>query len=230
MRFLTLIPDSAMKGAPGCRIYLIRHGETANAGRVCFNGHFDVGLSPRGTRQLEELGESFRDIPLSAVYSSDLQRTRLSAAPIARPHGLSPIPCPELRELSFGDWEGLSIEEVEKRYPGQLEKRLSDIENFSVTGGETFEQLRARVTPKFEDIVARHAQGNLVIVAHGGVNRVILAHLLDIPVKHFFRIQQDYGGVNIIQYYETGPVVELIGGGPLSISATAPSIRKTPLQ
>jgi len=219
-----------MKGAPGCRIYLIRHGETANAGRVCFNGHFDVGLSPRGARQLEELGEAFRGVPLAAVYSSDLERARLSAAPIARPHGLSPIPCPELRELSFGVWEGLSLEEVERLYPGQLEKRLSDIENFSVSGGETFEQLRARVTPKFEDIVARHARGNLAIVAHGGVNRVILAHLLGIPAKHLFRIQQDFGGVNIIQYYEPGPVVELIGGGPQSILAPTPAARKLPIQ
>jgi alpha-ribazole phosphatase len=219
-----------MKGAAGCRIYLIRHGETANAGKVCFNGHFDVGLSPEGTAQFEALGQAFKGLRLEAIYTSDLARTRLSAALIAAPHGLIPIAFAEFKELSFGAWEGLSIAEVERLYPGQLEERMRDIENFSVTGGETFEQLRARVVPTFNDIVARHPQGNLVIVAHGGVNRVILAHLLHIPVKHYFRIQQDYGGVNIIQYYETGPVVEVIGGGPFSIRATAPAAKKIPLQ
>jgi len=219
-----------MQGKAGTRIYLIRHGETANAGQVCFNGHFDIGLSPTGEAQFEALGEAFRGIPLAAVYSSDLSRTRQSAAPIARAHGLKPIPCPELRELSFGDWEGRSIEEVERNYPGQLTRRLQDIENFSATGGETFADLSARVLPKFEAIVASHPEDTLAIVAHGGVNRVIIAHLLGMPAKHYFRIQQNYGGVNIIQYYEAGPVLELIGGGPEALGGARPASRKISLQ
>lgn len=219
-----------MKGKPACRIYLIRHGETANAGQVCFNGHFDVGLSDRGKEQFRQIAEALKEMPVRSVYCSDLQRTQGCARLIAEPHGLTPKACPELRELSFGLWEGLSVAEVNRKYPGQLKNRLENIETFQVEGGETFHQLSERVIPRFEEIVARHPGEEIVIVAHGGVNRVILGHLLAIPVKNIFRIHQDYAAVNVIQYYEDNPVVELIGGSGRFIPAAAVPDKKIAIQ
>ena len=102
-----------MKAKPTRRVYLLRHGETANAEQVCLNGHFDVDVSPRGTTQFEKLSSAFRATPLKAVYSSDLRRTQAGAALIAQPHELKPIASRELRELSFGSWEGLRVEEID---------------------------------------------------------------------------------------------------------------------
>lgn len=202
-----------MKGPSSCRIYLLRHGETANAGKVCFNGHYDVDLSDHGKTQFRQISDALKGIALAGVYSSDLRRTLDCARIIGDPHGIDPVACPEMRELSFGLWEGMSVEEVQKKYPGQLEERLKKITTFVVEGGETFPQLEQRVLPKFSDIVQRHPEGNIVIVSHGGVNRVILGHLLGIPIDNIFRIHQDYAAVNIVQFYKEGdPVVELMGG------------------
>ncbi len=217
-----------MQGKPGLRIYLFRHGETDNAGKVCFNGHHDVDLSPEGRAQFERLAERFRALPIHSVYSSDLKRTRIGAELIAKPHGLTPAAYPELRELCFGAWEGMSVEEVNEKYPGQLAERLKNIAAFSVEGGENFFQLSERVIPRYEDIVARHKDGQIVIVAHGGVNRVILAYILGIPVKNLFRIQQEYGTLNIIQYYDGIPVAELIAGNAGALPA--PAARKIAIQ
>ncbi|HCG72450.1 MAG TPA: phosphoglycerate mutase, partial [Nitrospina sp.] len=91
-----------MKGKPTCRILLFRHGETANSKEVCFNGHYDVGLSKRGQKQFQHWTKILKQESFKAVYSSDLQRTRNSAQFIGQQYGLEPVSYSELRELSFG--------------------------------------------------------------------------------------------------------------------------------
>ena len=201
-----------MNEKPSCRVYLFRHGETANSKEVCFNGHFDVWLSAKGKDQFREWAQILKDEPFKAIYSSDLKRTRNGAQLLGEPHQLEPLTYPELRELCFGEWEGLSVTEVEKNFPEQLDERMKDIEGFHVAGGETFEELRQRVIPRFEKIIAKHPDEQIALVCHGGVNRVILSHLLEVPIKRIFRMKQDYAALNIIQYYGDEPVVELLGG------------------
>lgn len=195
-----------------CTVYLLRHGEVANAHRVCLNGHFDVELSETGRRQARQLADAFSRLPVSAVYCSDLQRTIEGARLLAEPHRLTPSACPELRELSFGRWEGLSVKELAEQHPGVLEQRFLHPETFRADGGESFQELHDRVVPKFRDIVEQHLGGLIVILAHGGVNRAILGHLLGFPLSNLFRISQDYAAVNRIQYRPGLPVVDFING------------------
>lgn len=204
-----------MKGKPRCRIFLFRHGETANAKEVCFNGHFDVGLSERGQKQFLHWADILKQENFKAVYSSDLQRARNSAQCIAKAHGLSLVSFPELRELSFGTWEGMSVSEVEAAFPGEMKERMRNIAAFQAENGETYPQLQARVIPRYEEIVARHSNDQIAMVCHGGVNRVILGHLLGIPIDKIFRVHQGYAALNIIQYYDKEPVVEYIGNAEL---------------
>ena len=220
-----------MNGKTASRIYLIRHGETANAGEVCFNGHFDVDLSDEGRKQSLLIAKALRNLPIKAVYSSDLKRTQIGAKLIAHEHNLKHIPCKELRELAFGDWEGLSVSEVNRKYPDKLKERLKNIELFRVEGGESFFQLKDRVIPKFRDILADHPSDNIVIFCHGGVIRTILAHILGIPLKNLFRINQPYASVNILQYYEEGdPVVDLMAGTHDNIDPFNSSEKKLSIQ
>lgn len=202
----------AFKGHPGCRVYLMRHGETANAHQICMNGHFDVALSDTGMEQSRQLAQALQNQPLRAVYSSDLQRTYQGARLIAEPHGLEPVTYPELRELSFGEWEGKSIEELSELFPGEMNKRLKQTELFRADGGETFQELHDRVIPKFMEITSRHPNDAIALVCHGGINRTIIAHLLGIPIANLFRTSQHFAAVNIIQFYEDQTLVELLNG------------------
>ena len=220
-----------MNGKRACRIYLIRHGETTNAGEVCFNGHFDVDLSDQGKNQSQHIADALKALPIKAIYSSDLKRTQIGAKYVADEHNLKHTPYKELRELAFGDWEGLSIAEVNRNYPDKLKERLKNIEQFHVEGGESFFQLRDRVIPKFEEIVSKHPSDSIVILCHGGVIRIILAHILKIPIKNLFHISQPYSSVNIIQFYEeSNPVVELIGGSYKNIGILKPTEKKISIQ
>jgi len=210
-----LPPDArsrAFKGEPGCRVYLFRHGETANAHQICMNGHFDVALSDTGLEQSRQLAEALKDQSLAAVYSSDLQRTHDGARLIAEHHGLKPVAHPELRELSFGEWEGKSLAELSKQFPGEMDKRIKQTELFRADGGETFQELHDRVIPKFMEITTSHPNETIAFVCHGGVNRAILAHLLGFPIANLFRISQSFAAVNIIQFYKDQVLVELLNG------------------
>ena len=220
-----------MNGKTACRIYLIRHGETTNASEICFNGHFDVDLSEEGKNQSKHIANAFKDLPIKAVYSSDLKRAQIGAKCVADKHKLKHTPCIELRELAFGDWEGLSVAEINLKYPDKLKERLNNIELFCVEGGESFFQLRNRVIPKFNKIVSSHPSDSIVILCHGGVIRTILAYILGISIKNLFRINQPYASVNIIQYYEGGdPVVDLMGGSHSNIHSLNSSDKKISIQ
>jgi len=191
---------------------LFRHGETANADQICMNGHFDVALSDTGLEQSNQLAQALQDHPIRAVYSSDLKRTYKGAHLIAGHHGLEPVTFPELRELSFGEWEGKSLAELSEQFPGEMDKRLKQTELFRAEGGETFQELHDRVIPKFLEITTRHPNDTIAFVCHGGVNRAILAHLLGFPIANLFRISQHFAAVNIIQFYEDQVMVELLNG------------------
>jgi broad specificity phosphatase PhoE len=164
------------------------------------NGHMNDSLSKETPR-------------LSAIYCSDLRRAVKSAEIIAESHGLTPVQVPALRERNFGIWEGMSFTEIREKYPAEFEAWAGNPLKYSPTGGESTVEVRERVVHALERIVGLHSGENISIVAHGGVNRIILCHIMGIPLENIFRIEQDYAAVNIIEFWDRYPVVKLLNGG-----------------
>jgi broad specificity phosphatase PhoE len=148
---------------------LARHGETDWNREHRVQGHTDVPLNERGLGQARALADSLSAIPLEAVYSSDLARARVTAEAVARPHFLEVVIERALREKSFGSWEGLTDVEIAARFPDAVRGRWGD--------GETTEQVAERAITAIERIRARHADGPVLVVSHGGPLRAILAHV-----------------------------------------------------
>jgi probable phosphoglycerate mutase len=107
----------------------------------------------------------------------------------------------ELREIDMGRWDGLGMDEVKRLFPGEFEKRGLDSVNYRPPGGESFADLRARVLPAYREIIGGN-DGNIAIVSHAGVNRVILCDIMNLPLKNLFEIKQDYACINRIRYFE----------------------------
>jgi alpha-ribazole phosphatase len=223
-------------------LYLIRHGATEGSGTKRYIGNIDVPLSERGKEQMRKAGafisahlagcpterstSYLKDIhgsqaggftlsdtcTLSAVYCSDLARAATSAEILAGPHGLVPIRVPALRERSFGIWEGMTFLEIKKRYPVEFESWAEDPLEFSPVGGESTMGVQERVIPEVERIIKKHAGRHVAIVAHGGINRIVLCHILGMPLRNIFRIEQDYAAVNIVEFWDKYPVLKLLNG------------------
>lgn len=197
------------------RLYLIRHGQVVNHHEYRYNGHFDVDITTTGVEQMHRVSDFLAEQKIDAVYSSDLQRTVKGARIIGKRLGLDPVMVHSLRELNLGRWEGLTREEAVAKYPEEAHFSFKELATSKVKEGESLLDLRARVLPAIESILTRHSNQSVCVIAHGGVNRVILSEAMNMSLEDFFRIEQDYGCLNIIDYLQDGmKVVKLLNGGP----------------
>jgi alpha-ribazole phosphatase len=198
---------------PHTRIHLIRHGQVAGFDQPRYNGQTDVALTDFGVGQYHALKVRFAEVKLAACYTSDLTRCTTGAAIICQPAEIAPIIRPELRELNIGVWEGLSWDEIRATWPDGWQARLADLVNYRVPQGENLLDVEARVMPVIRDIVQRHAGEEVLVVAHGGVNRIVLLNAIGAPLAGMFNIEQNYGCRNIIDYYTDGrATVKLLNG------------------
>ncbi len=196
-------------------ILLIRHGHTVGGEEKRYKGHIDVELSPEGESQIRSLKQRFNGLieTTNAVYCSDLKRAIRSAEIISEGLDITPVIVPEFRERSFGIWEGMSFEEIEKAFPREFNLWKSDPLNYSPPGGESTMEVQKRTIEALGRLLNQHRGDTISIVAHGGINRVILCHFMGIPLSNIFRIEQNFGCLNIIDLYDDGvPVVRLVNG------------------
>src|SRR5262249_4462800 len=184
----------------GRTVYLVRHGSVVGAETRRFIGHLDVPLSLLGERQMAALAARLRGVRLDAVYSSDLARARASAAIVAGPHGLTATVVPALREFAMGQWEGLTGEEIRGLDPAAFNAWMADIAGYRFPGGWDLGQLAERGWPAFESIVARHGDGTVAVVAHGGTNRVLMCRALGLASARLLALGQDYAALSVLEW------------------------------
>ena len=196
-------------------IYLLRHGALAAGSPERFIGQLDLPLAPDGIAQAEALGEVLRGRPIDAIYCSDLARSQQTARLVAGQTAIAIEVRSALREISLGDWEGLSRREVAAHFAADYAARGNDLENYRVPGGESFADCRRRVLTAWAEILRR--DGDTVVVGHAGVNRLLLCHLLARPAATLFDIAQDYGCVNVIEHDAQRVRVSLINGRPADL-------------
>jgi alpha-ribazole phosphatase len=180
-------------------IYLLRHGEVAQADPRRFIGHLDVPLSAHGEAQCRVQARRLRGAPIAALYTSDLRRARRSGELIGVPHGLAPILVPDLREMAMGRWEGLTADEIRQREPHAFADWMARIGEFPFPEGESVPDLVARVGPAFDAIVAKSSGSAIAIVAHGGTNRALLCRVLGLPLSRLLALGQDYGALTVLE-------------------------------
>ena len=180
------------------RIVLIRHGQTAWNEVVRFRGQADPPLDDIGHRQAQATAEYVVDRwPVRAVYTSPMGRAVETAEAIARAHGLDVLPCETLLDIDFGEWQGLTPEEVKGRYPDLLRAWFREPHTVQIPDGESLAIVRDRVTPGLISVVARHRGQAVAMVGHMVVNRVLLCAVLGLGNDRFWRLRQDTCAVNV---------------------------------
>jgi alpha-ribazole phosphatase/probable phosphoglycerate mutase len=191
-------------------IYLIRHGETEDAEEKRYKGHIDVPLSANGIEQIQRLAKYIyqsqepgtRNQELKAVYSSGLSRALKSAEIIAEPFKLKPVVIENLKERSFGVWEGMTFSEIEEKYPDAFRAWADNPLEYSPIEGENTLDVRDRSLKAWNEIIRNHMDEAIAIVSHGGIIRVILCEMLGVPLENIFKIEQDFGALNIIELWD----------------------------
>jgi alpha-ribazole phosphatase len=193
-------------------IYLIRHGRIQQEDEQRrYIGQIDLPLTEEGIRQAESLRRRFEHSDISAVYCSDLSRSRETARIIVGSRNLPIVVRRDLREVCMGEWEGCKLGEIAQRFPDEFKSRGADIVSYRVPGGESFADCSRRVIAAFEEILTS-TTGSLLLAGHAGANRLLLCHVLGMPIANLFRLGQDYGCLNVIQCGVSGYQVKLMNG------------------
>ena len=190
--------------------FLVRHGETAwnDEGRA--QGHVDTPLNVVGRRQAKLAAARLAGVSFAAAYSSDLPRALEAARLLVKGRSTHLCASPDLRELSYGEWEGVTYEEVQARFPILYAELMSGDVAFAPPGGESVEDLVHRVGALHERLRRTHCEGeNVLVVGHGGSLRALLISVLELPVTSFWRFRLDLGSLSIVTLSQEGATLDL---------------------
>ena len=181
-------------------IILVRHGQTEWNRVERFRGHADVPLNETGLSQAEATGQRVAaEWTPSAVYSSLLSRAVMTAEAIARHFDLPVQVHPGLADIDYGEWQGLTPDEVRDRWPAALHGWYKEPETARIPGGETLAGLRARGMSAVNELAAKHAGQTIVLVGHTVINRIILLGVLGLGNERFWHIKQDTCAINVFE-------------------------------
>ena len=192
------------------RLLMARHGNTTGNSAERFWGQTDVELSAEGTWQAERLADRLAGEKIASIYSSQLCRASATAEIIASHHQLPVITCPELIEINFGKVEGFSFNEISERYPELVRDWPTRDPSFRFPEGESISDLDRRVV-KFLSRLEKHtAEDTILVVAHAGVLRLLICHLLPIDIRHWRQLRTDLASLSIVETHSQGAVLHLL--------------------
>lgn len=189
------------------RLLAIRHGATDWSRERRFAGSRDIPLSPEGRRQCAALAQALAPTPLAIVYASPLARARESAQPIATAQGIDVTIESDFREMCFGDWEGLTRDEVARRFPEDYEVWRTAPERFARPGGETLAAVAERVMRGLGELRATHGGETVVLVSHGVVTRLLVLAALGLGPERLWSVEASPAGISEIEYRDDWTMV-----------------------
>ena len=177
-------------------LFLVRHGLTAQTGRILYGQTAGIDLDDRGRAQAERLAERFAPVKLTAIYSSPLERCVQTVEPLAAAQRLSVLPTPELIEMDAGSWTGRTLPQLRRT---KLWKTVQESPStFRFPDGEAFVDAQRRAVAEVERIARRHRRGRVAVATHGDIVRIVLAHFAGTPLDEFQRIVIDAASVSVI--------------------------------
>lgn len=186
-------------------LLLIRHGENDFVKTGKLAGRIPgVHLNERGQKQAQALGEALADIPIKAVYSSPLERAMETAAPVAAYHKLEIIQEPDLMDTDIGKWQGKSVRVLSLTKVWKIVQHSPS--RFRFPEGESFPEAQTRYVNVIERIVQKHNKPKdiIAVVFHADPIKLVVSHLLGLPLDHFQRLSCDTGSVTVLHINEMG--------------------------
>ena len=193
-------------------LYFLRHGQTAFSRDNIFSGcGSDPELTAAGLEMAQAFAAAYGATNWSAIYASPLRRTVATAQPLCEAVGIAMDLRDDLKEISYGKWEGLTVEDVKRDYPDDYAGFLTDAARHAPTGGESALTLARRAMRVVEEIAQRDSAGNVLIVSHKATIRAVLCRLLGIDVAQFrYRLACPVASLNIVEFTDHGPLLKAL--------------------
>jgi broad specificity phosphatase PhoE len=196
----------------GQTLYFLRHGETQASRTGAYCGVLDVDLSLEGYQMAEDFAAAHRSLPWAAVFASPLRRTVATAGPLCAAVGLEMQLRDGLQEIAYGQWEGMTPEEVNRQFHDEYVRWLADPGWNAPTGGERGVDIARRSSMVLEEIERTYPRGNVLVVSHKATARIMLCSLLGIDVGRYRdRISMPVAALSIVEMTDQGPLLRVLG-------------------
>ena len=183
------------------RLLLVRHGETDWNAEQRFIGRTNLPLSQKGKRQAHALAQRLTEEHVDVIYTSDYQRASQTASIIAESLQKPVTKDERLRELDFGRWEGLTMDQIQKSHPGEFTRWMAEPRT-SPPDGESLFQLHARVNSLLNELLSNHQNDTVALVAHGGTFQILLLIALDIPLRNGWYFYMYNGALSELRFHD----------------------------
>lgn len=180
------------------RLYMMRHGETVWNTERRYQGMTDIELSDTGIRQARCAAERFKNIDIDKIYCSPLKRAMATAKPIADEKKLDIIPEENFREICFGDWEGMTVSELTRKYGEEYMNFIKEPHKYGFPGECTIDKVIERMKPSLDRII-KNESGNILIISHGGIIRLMIMYIMGLDNSWFTKMWINNTAISIIE-------------------------------
>lgn len=189
------------------RLYIVRHGQTKWNIESRAQGSKNIELTEKGREQAKLLAQRIKDYEIDCIYSSDLDRAFDTAMMIGKEKNLQVSKIEGLREMCFGEWEGLTNDKIKEDYMEHYTIWRNKPHQAHIPGGEKLVEVQKRGLKAIHEIITNNKNKNILIVSHGITIKTILLGILDIDLSNLYKIRQDNTCMNLIEYKDYGPVI-----------------------
>lgn len=189
------------------RFFIVRHGQTKWNTQLKTQGQQDSSLDEIGMIQTQKLAKRLAAFNIDHIYSSDLGRTIQTSDIISAQLQKEYMLENSLREIDFGEWEGLTIEDIKKSYEEEFKMWRKEPDKARIPGAESLQEVADRITRGINKINEAHKSSNILLVSHGVVIKVLLLTLLNSSLSNIYKIKQDNTALNVVELREYGPVL-----------------------
>jgi len=190
-------------------VFLVRHGQTRSNVTGFYMGWSNEDVDEIGHTQARKLSSRLASLPIASVYTSPLQRALTTASIIAEPHGLQPKAIDDFIEIRLGDWQGLHMDEIKRRWPELWQQSRTDPSELTMPDGESVRQVTERAVRGFQRVLAENQGRYTLMVTHDIIVRVLVAYVLGVSNSIYRRIEVNNASLSVIRADDNARLITL---------------------
>ena len=189
------------------KLILVRHALTVDNQKSRLSGHLDSSISEEGKEQIDKITNYLKDFDIDKIYTTTSSRTKDTVKKLSELKSIEIIEKESLKEISFGDFEGLTFDEIKDKYPKEFQDMIEKGYEYKYPNGESLIDSYNRVCIELDNIISNNDDRTILICSHGGTIRNIITYLISNSYKYHWNFKIDNGSVTILEVQDGFTVI-----------------------
>ena len=189
------------------KLILVRHALTVDNQKSRLSGHIDSSISEEGKEQIDKITNYLKDFGIDKIYTTTSSRTKDTVKKLSELKSIEIIEKESLKEISFGDFEGLTFDEIKDKYPKEFQDMIEKGYEYKYPNGESLIDSYNRVCIELDNIISNNDDRTILICSHGGTIRNIITYLISNSYKYHWNFKIDNGSVTILEVQDGFTVI-----------------------